>query len=130
MNASVTTDPATLFGFGTWESFGAGRCIVGKASSGTFSTAGGTGGTKTHTLTEAEMPVHTHVQNAHAHTFMSSSNQADGSYIGRGPTLAGTRNTYTDVDTGSTVTNQNAGGGLSHSNLAPYIVVQVWKRTA
>lgn len=31
-------------------------------------TLGGTGGTETHPLTSAEMPIHTHVQNSHNHT--------------------------------------------------------------
>jgi microcystin-dependent protein len=34
----------------------------------TARTLGATGGTETHTLTTAEMPVHTHTQNAHTHT--------------------------------------------------------------
>ena len=130
VNAGVTTNPATLFGFGTWESFGDGRCIVGKAGSGTFNTNGATGGAKTHTLLTTEMPSHTHTQNAHNHSYTSSSNQSDSTYVGRGPTLAGSRSTYTDVATGSTVTNQNEGSGSAHSNLAPYIVVHIWKRTA
>ena len=47
-----------------------GRTIVGRDSSQTeFDTLGETGGTKTHTLTESEMPSHTHTQNSHTHTF-------------------------------------------------------------
>jgi hypothetical protein len=47
MNASVSTNPATLFGFGTWESFGAGRVLVGVDSGdSSFDTLGETGGSK------------------------------------------------------------------------------------
>jgi len=46
-NVSVATSPATLFGFGTWESFGAGRVLVGLNSGDTsFDTLGETGGSK------------------------------------------------------------------------------------
>ena len=62
------TSPATLFG-GTWAVFGEGRALVGyKSGDGDFGTAEGTCGAKTHTLTESEMPSHTHVQDSHGHT--------------------------------------------------------------
>lgn len=121
--SSNSTNPSTLFG-GTWEAYGAGRVLVGKASSGTFATAGATGGSETHTLTVAEMPSHTHTQDAHSHTIPSSASGAD---------LATTRpgdygNTLTTSST--TATNQNTGGGEAHNNLQPYIVVYMWRRTA
>jgi microcystin-dependent protein len=66
--AVVSTSPATLLGFGTWAAFGAGRVLVGRdAGDPDFDTAEEIGGAKTHTLTNSEMPVHTHVQNAHNH---------------------------------------------------------------
>ena len=47
---TVATDPATVFGFGTWVAFGKGEVLVGKADAGTFVTAGATGGEDTHSL--------------------------------------------------------------------------------
>src|SRR5687768_14976223 len=59
----LATDPATLLGFGTWEAFAAGRVLVGiDPLQAEFDTLLETGGAKTHTLTTAEMPAHTHVQ--------------------------------------------------------------------
>jgi hypothetical protein len=44
----VSTDPATLLGYGTWSAFGAGRVLVGRDSGDTdFDTAEETGGAKT-----------------------------------------------------------------------------------
>lgn len=46
-----------------------GRTIVGRDNSQEeFISLGQTGGAKTHTLTEAQMPSHTHIQNSHNHT--------------------------------------------------------------
>jgi microcystin-dependent protein len=44
-----------------------GRIPVGK-NGGSFGTLGATGGTETVTLTESQMPSHTHIQNSHNHT--------------------------------------------------------------
>ena len=57
INAGVATNPGTLLGFGTWTAFGTGRTIVGVDSSDTdFDAVRETGGSKTHTLTIAELP--------------------------------------------------------------------------
>ena len=51
----------TLLGFGTWSSFGEGRVLIGIDSSDSdFDSAEETGGSKTHTLTEAQLPSHRH----------------------------------------------------------------------
>ena len=66
-NATSSTNPATLLGFGTWTAFGAGKVMIGLDSSdATFSTVGNTGGSKdaitvshTHTATSTDSG-HTH----------------------------------------------------------------------
>lgn len=108
--STVSTNPATLLGYGTWSAFGSGKVLVGLDSGDAdFDTAEETGGEKTHTLTSDEMPAHTH-----SVTILSG-----GSGLGNG----GNSNTSTST-TGST------GGGSAHNNLQPYIVVYMWKRTA
>ena len=112
INASNSTNPATLLGFGTWVAFGAGKVIVGLDSSDTdFDTAEETGGAKTHTLTTSEIPSHTHS--------LSTSDNPGGTgaieVAGGAPT--------------STQTTQATGGGGAHNNLQPYIVAYMWKRT-
>ena len=116
INASVSTNPATLLGFGTWVAFGTGRVLVGVDSSqAEFNTLGETGGAKTHTLTIAEMPSHRH----------SISDTSNSDVNGTG---------YLDVDNyqyaGSTEYTDYTGGGGAHNNLQPYITVYMWKRTA
>ena len=114
-NAEVSTNPATLLGFGTWAAYAEGRVPVGKASSGTFDTLNATGGAETHTLSIAEMPSHNHSIS---------------------PTLTRGSGTDGNPDVASGGGNQgsysisNTGGGGAHNNLQPYIVVYMWKRTA
>jgi microcystin-dependent protein len=55
-----------------------GRVAVGRDSTQTeFDTLGEVGGAKTHTLTTAEMPSHTHIQDAHNHTQNSHNHTQD-----------------------------------------------------
>jgi microcystin-dependent protein len=74
----VSTNPETLLGVGTWASFGSGRVLVGlNAGDPDFDTVEKTGGAKSHTLTSAEIPSHTHVQDAHTHTQNSHNHTQD-----------------------------------------------------
>lgn len=125
----VATNPGTLLGFGTWVAYGAGRVMVGHNAADTdFDTAEETGGEKTHTLSEAEMPVHTHVQNSHTHVVNGSSGTGSGAILCQSSDDgANTIDWNTD---GTVATNQNAGSGAAHNNLQPYIVTYLWKRTA
>jgi len=111
-NAEVSTNPATLLGFGTWAAYAEGRVPVGKASSGTFDTLNATGGAETHTLTISEMPAHTHTYGKSTTSENMSIDDING--------LRGAATTNTS----------STGGGAAHNNLQPYIVVYMWKRTA
>jgi microcystin-dependent protein len=131
VNATVSTNPATLLGVGTWVAYGEGRVPVGKAGSGTFDTLGATGGAETdsHTLTEAEMPTHYHDS---IHGFANGTSRPD-SFIGIDGNLGGGNfGGGTDDDAwGSSQTKTKGGGGAhTHDILQPYIVVYMWKRTA
>ena len=116
----VSTTPATLFGFGTWAAFGTGRMLVGIDGSDTdFDTVEETGGDKVITLTAAQMATHTH-----AITSVAGSNHAQPG------TNGGSDHWMFDGTQLVTATGNNTGGGGSHKNVPPYIVVYMWKRTA
>mgnify|MGYP005989724035 CR=1 FL=1 len=120
-NAEVSTNPATLLGFGTWEAYAEGRVPVGKASSGTFDTLNATGGAETHTLSTSEIPAHNHSASAGG----SGTDSGNSNYPNGGAAL------YNSTSfTWNNITIGNTGGGGAHNNLQPYIVVYMWKRTA
>lgn len=116
INAAVSTNPATLLGFGTWAAFGAGRVIVGlNAADSDFDTAQETGGAKTHTLSVSEIPSHTH----------TSSLRGNGE-----DELQSIPSASDNTDPSLTMTTNATGGGGAHNNLQPYIVAYMWRRTA
>lgn len=130
-NADNATNPATLLGFGTWETFGAGRVPVGFDTSQTeFNTAGKTGGAKTHTLTEAQLPSVSGSFVIHGQEngtlFAAKSGKATGTlFSGK----YGNLNYYSGSQS---YTNPGFafGGGQAHNNLQPYVVVYMWRRTS
>ena len=114
------TNPGTLLGFGTWSAFGEGRVLIGIDSSDTdFDTAEETGGSKTHTLTEAQLP-------SHRHTI--GSNDSTAGFGG----AAGNQEFVQDAGTGigNPCNTSFTGSGQAHTIVQPYIVVYMWKRTA
>ena len=122
-NAEVATNPATLLGFGTWAEYGAGRVMVGKASSGTFDTLNETMGAETdaHTLSTAEMPSHTHTIHDTDHSRTPDSTDSTADEYGQYGSTSGT-----SAATGG-------GGGHTHGStptLQPSKTLYIWKRTA
>jgi microcystin-dependent protein len=106
-----------------------GRIPVGRDSAQTeFDVLGEAGGAKTHTLTTAEMPSHTHTQNSHNHT-QDSHNHSQNSHdhfavqsanpfnglAGFGAGFGGTF-MYPRVADGSYNVNQNTGGATATNN--------------
>ena len=104
-----STSPATLFG-GTWEQI-KDTFLLGSGSY----TLGATGGEATHTLTVDEMP-------SHSHGLLTN---ASGNTTGWGYN----RSWISTVETSGDVI-ENTGGSKAHNNMPPYLVVNIWKRTA
>jgi microcystin-dependent protein len=97
INDIITTtsaaNPNTRPGWGhtAWTQFGAGRTLVGvNTADGNFNTVNRVGGASTHTLSQAEMPVHTHSQNAHAHAQNAHSHGVSVDWGGAGGTSSST----------------------------------------
>ncbi len=142
INAGVSTNPATLLGFGTWTAFGAGRVLVGlNAGDALFDTLEETGGSK-----DATVVSHTHTGSA---TSAGSHQHIGGTPTQSGQTLFGQSGSsgysrtghasgeigygmYTDSAGAHThsVTVDATGSSGTNANLQPYITVAMWKRTA
>lgn len=113
----VSTNPNTLYGFGTWARI-QGRVVVGVSDSDSDFDLNDTGGEKTHTLTVTEMPSHNHnIVRPRQYAAETTS----------GNSIYGTNGGIVNEITGNTL---NAGGGAAHNNMQPYISKYVWERTA
>ena len=119
--STVSTNPATLFGFGTWELWGKGKVPVGIDTEDTdFNTVEKTGGEKTHVLSESEMPSHYHRN--------PLGELDDGNFSGGTSQLVvADSEKSTGFNSYQTTTK---GGDQPHNNLQPYITCYMWKRTA
>ena len=138
--STVATNPNTLFGFGTWVTYGSGRVLI--SQDGTY-TAGSTGGSATTTLIEANLPSHTHSATFTGNALPTHNHQIGGrdstANEGSDPNsefvrdFPSTQNpTTSSVSAGTpsgSVSVGNTGSGTSFSNLPPYIAVYMWNRT-
>ena len=123
---------------GTWESFGAGKMLMGVNTSETeFNTVLKTGGTKTETLNISKMPKHRHTIIRQQWFGVDSVNSSVTSSIFSWKAGAGTGGS-TSYSYKSDPSNLGAdandmlttGGGGAHNNLPPYITVYMYKRTS
>lgn len=149
------TNPSEYLG-GTWESFGAGRVLIGvgtgtdiNSTSQTFSSAEVTGGEYTHKLTITEIPSHTHGSKSLVGTWANwgegsgqVSRTANGYKVTGIVSAVGDNNQYgwgtatgrdqdnTSLKIDATHEHNSVGGDGYHNNIQPYITVYFWKRTA
>ena len=120
---STSTSPSSLFG-GTWEQI-TGKFLFASDDvliNGVITTAGtyhvgATGGEATHTLTIEEMPAHSHDSRDLGINWGPGNNEYLVDY-----TKSSTK--------GRDVETRDTGGGKSHNNMPPYLVVYMWKRIA
>lgn len=125
----ASTNPSSLWSGTTWEQFATGKTLVGfDANDSDFNTAGQTGGKKTHTLTPDEIPAHGHGM-AHTHSYTGPNTGSWKVGTGKAHTWCTSAGGKTSGGASKTTTD-NAGGGLAHNNLQPYIVVYMWKRVS
>ena len=136
--STVSTNPNTLFGFGTWVAYGQGRMLI--SQDGTY-TAGSTGGSATTTLITANLPSHSHsatttsTDSGHTHGSTTGSgfisNGGPESLAG-GPNLPFGRPSTTasgNASITSTTTIGSTGSGTAVTTISPYIAVYIWNRT-
>jgi microcystin-dependent protein len=146
--STVSTNPGTLLGFGTWVAYGQGRMPI--SADGTY-TAGSTGGAATTTLSTANLPSHTHTFSATSGAM--SANSTHQHYVGSNDSTAGyggdagnrefvqnynagngpaTYTNYADISHTHDVsgTTGGTGSGTAVTTISPYIAVYMWNRTA
>ena len=120
---TVSTNPGTLYG-GTWAAWGGGRTPVGvNTADSDFNTVEKTGGEKTHTLSVAELPAHSHDLTMRRTANYNEVFTAD--YYG--DPVGGTG---FQMDITGKAYVANTGEWHPHNNVQPYITCYIWKRTA
>lgn len=105
-----------------------GRTTVNRnTSDAEFAAIGQVTGSKTETITIAQLPSHTHIQNAHDHNggrpalYVAANAPGTAVTSAGGPAFGFRYNTTTPAPA-TTATNQNTGGGDDHNNIQPSIV--------
>lgn len=115
---------------GQWQPFGQGKTLVGyNASEAEFNTIEKTGGAKTHTLTEPQLPVVEASWNIHTQergtNFYTLNGKATGNLM---PNNYATGGGFTTGARSYSTPGIRFGANQPHNNLQPYIVTYMWKR--
>ena len=122
--ATTDTDPSNLFG-GTWEQI---KDTFLLASGDTY-TAGSVGGESEHTLTQSELPDHTHLLAVEGtdgiHTLEAWTAVFNQGVFNSSSTSI--ENVPCGISGGICVENDSS-IGEAHNNMPPYLAVYVWKR--
>jgi microcystin-dependent protein len=137
-----TRNPAVIYGYGTWVPYAQGRVLIG-AGQGTdvngttrSFTVGNTGGEYTHTQSINEVANHSHafknnymLENAASVTGVPDSNKQLVGFINGG---VGAGRTDTDNNTlvFTNDTTASAGASQAMNVMQPFLVLQIWRRTA
>jgi hypothetical protein len=135
-NATSSTNPGTLLGFGTWTAFGAGRVMVGfNSSNALFDSAEETGGSAD-AITVSHTHTATSTDSGHTHSISTPVTGLTSGGVS-GWTGTNTGNSYTASasatnSTQATITTSisTTGSSGTNANYQPYITVYMWKRTA
>ena len=133
MTVDASFDPNSHF-YGTWVRI-EDRFLL---AAGSTYTSGNTGGAATVKLTAAQsgVPAHSHPAYAENYGFVTARQTVQGGDMGA---QTGSGRHYPYIDTNSdgywarpTATGQNTAtqAAQAHENMPPYLVVNVWKRTA
>ncbi len=114
--STSSTSPATSLGFGSWSRFGEGKMLVSQNSSDSdFDTAEETGGAKTHTIAQTNLP------DVNLNTTKSFKTEQGADDRGSSSGAGGAYET-------AVIPLGGDGTALNHMN--PYIVTYMWKRTS
>lgn len=139
--SAVSTTPATLFG-GTWVPFGQGKVMVGHDTSDTPDTdfvAGSTdgvvlktGGQKTYTLLEDNIPPHSHEILTTAQSRVELYSDAQTTIREIRDDVTGNADSHEDTTDNTETTGSYPVSGSTDpfGIVQPYVVVYMWQRTA
>lgn len=135
--STVSTNPSTLLGIGTWVAYGTGRALVAIDTGNALMNVVG----ETFGGADAIVPSHSHTATAtvtdtgHTHTIspnavLATSTSGNSLTIGNGRALEGSSlsSSTTGITVGTTVAT--TGVSVTNQNYQPSIAVYIWNRTA